>query len=89
MQPDKERLEYVYFLKQLISGKKFEGPVLRIARQVVDKGLDSLSRIQAATLEIVINPLITEECNSCGNDIPWSEMYQAINSGRCLACISK
>jgi hypothetical protein len=57
--------------------------------QAVHKGPDSLSGIQAATLEIVINPLITEGCKTCGNEIPWSEMYQAIDSGRCLACISK
>jgi hypothetical protein len=89
MNPDKDDLDYVFFLKQLIGGKKLEGPALGIAKQAVDKGPDGLSGIQAATLEIVINPLITEECKTCGNEIPWSEMYQAMDSGRCLACISK
>ena len=89
MHPYKEDLEYVYFLKQLINGKKLEGAALGIAKQAADRGPDALSGNQTAVLEIAIEQLVNTECESCHNDIPWSEMYQAIDSGRCLACIPK
>jgi hypothetical protein len=89
MHPDKDDLEYVYFLKLLINGGKLAGAALGIAKQAVDEGPDTLSGNQSATLEIAVNQLVSGKCQSCGDDIPWPEMYQAIDSGRCLGCIQK
>jgi hypothetical protein len=89
MHPDKDDMEYVDFLKQLISGKRLEGASLGIATQAVVKGPDTLTENQTAVLEIAIKEIVSVKCDSCHNDIPWCEMYQAIDSGRCLACIPK
>jgi hypothetical protein len=89
MTPDKDDLEEVYFLKQLISDGRLEGAALGIAKQAVDKGPDTLSPLQSDTLSNAIRQFSSEKCESCHGTIPWPERFQAIDSGRCLACIVK
>ena len=89
MNPHKDDLEYVFFLNQLLRGKRLEGAAAGIAAQATDKGPDSLSTAQKAALDGAIGGLVSRECESCQNKTPWSEMYQAIDSKRCLACIVK
>ena len=87
MSVDKDDLEYVLFIEELISGDHLEGAALGIAKQAVTKGPDSLNGNQSAVLEAAIREFSPEECGTCHNEIPWSERYQARNSGRCLGCI--
>ena len=89
MSVDKDDLEYVSFIKELISGHHLEGAALGIARQAVTEGPHSLSRTQFDVLEAVIQEFSPEKCRTCHNKIPWSERYQARNSKRCLGCIVK
>lgn len=86
---DKDDLEYVYFIRQLIDAEMLEGAALGVAKQAVTQGPDSLSPPQTGALEIGMRSYIRKKCESCANSIPWSEMFQAIDSGRCLGCITK
>jgi hypothetical protein len=89
MSVDKDDIEQVAFIQELIDGGRLEGAALGIAKQVVAKGPDSLSGSQDAVLEATMREFSTELCESCGNPIPWSERYQAAKSGRCCGCIVK
>jgi hypothetical protein len=88
MPSEKDDLEYVRFLKQLIEGKYLEDAALEVARQATEKGLSTLNNKQRDVLGFTLKQIAPGRCQSCGNTIPWPEMYQAISSHSCLACAS-
>jgi hypothetical protein len=85
---DKDNSEYLAFLQQVIAGNYLEEEALLVARQAVDKGPDSLNGKQKKVLEFALKQIAPGRCQNCGDEIAWAEMYQAINSHRCLACAS-
>ena len=89
MPPNKSDVEYIHFLRQLIEGKDLFGSTLGIATLAVDKGPEALSGVQSTVLESAIDELVSRKCNHCQNEIPWSQLYQAIDTRRCLTCATK
>ena len=85
MTPDKDEMEYIYFLTQLVNGKGIEGAALGIAKQTIDKGRASLSDRQREALDGFVNQRLIEVCVVCHQTIPWSERYEAMDTGRCAA----
>ena len=63
-------------------------PALGVARQLADRGYDSLSDKQKWVLETQVFDLYgSEACERCANPIPWSEMNGAYhNGGYCSWC---
>ena len=58
-----------------------------ITKQVIDKGIDSLSERQKFIFDSMIQKNSVEKCSWGGEDIPWSEMIEAMeNGGYCSAC---
>ncbi len=86
MSVDKDDLDEVGFIKELINGGRLEGAALGIARQAVSKGPDSLSSAQEAVLQTAMRDFSPVTCGTCRNPIPWGERYQAARTGRCLGC---
>jgi hypothetical protein len=82
--------EFESYVKELLDNDKLDGDVvIGIAKQIVSKGAPSISDYQ---LDTFINHGIWEhlyeaECRRCGEDIPWSEMLNAVEeSGNCSYC---
>ncbi len=80
--------DYEAFLQQVIDGDHLEGASLGITKLVIAKGKAALSPRQAFVFKRdVENVYLSNECDNCGNDIPWSEMYEAHdNGGNCGWC---
>jgi len=57
----------------MLDGFKEEG----IAKQVLDKGFESLSEKQKFIFEKAINYYVYDECSRCATPIPWVEMLAA------------
>ena len=76
------------YLESLIDSEMIDDPTaLGITKQVVDKGIRSLTEKQWFVFEKkVLEPLTVEECDRCGESIPWSEMLEALDSGLCGYC---
>jgi len=69
--------------------KKESGSIsLGISEQLLDAGFESLSIKQSQVFfEYVIGKLVINKCGFCKNDIPWSEMYAALDNGDyCREC---
>ena len=90
-------MEYEYetdfedFLSSLVENDHLEGSALGITKQVIHKGVDSLSEKQKYVFNNeVIKNYESKSCNLCACEIPWSEMYQALdNGGFCGYCEHK
>lgn len=80
--------EFSKFLQGVVDGEHLEGAALGITKLVIDKGSDALSSKQRFVFERdVIREFATNGCERCGEDIPWSEMYAAIDNGKlCNYC---
>lgn len=76
------------FLQQLIDGNDIDGITLGITKQVISKGVDSLSEKQKFVFQRdVMNVFAEKLCTRCGCEIPWSEKYFATeNDGMCSWC---
>ena len=75
------------YLTYLVENGHLEGAALGIAKLVIDKGEEALSPKQKYVFhEHVIKPNTVSECMRCGNDIPWSEMIEAVDSKLCGYC---
>jgi DNA-directed RNA polymerase subunit RPC12/RpoP len=78
---------FAEYIQEIIDGEHLDGAALGIAKQVADRGLDSLSDKQKYVFERdVMSHYYVEECERCGNEIPWEEMYQATDSNYCSYC---
>ena len=82
--------EYTDFLEQLVQMDCLEGPSLGITKQVIDKGEESLSEKQlSAFKKHVLDAYTKPNCERCGNNIQWSEMYDAMTEhGLCGYCLN-
>ena len=76
------------FLKQLVNGGRLEGSAEGITKLVINKGMEKLTPKQMYVFnEYVLGVHKVSECSRCSNDIPWSEMYEALNNdGLCNYC---
>jgi hypothetical protein len=78
------------FLQQLVDGGELEGAALGITKQVISNGEQSLSDKQSFIFQRdVIKKFAEDDCVRCGNEIPWSEKYFAIESGGLCSWCSK
>ena len=62
------------FVEELINSSRLEGKESGIAKQMLDKGYDSLSEKQRYIFDKAIENNTVAECQRCGVDIPWCEM---------------
>ena len=54
---------------------------------VIDKGYESLSEKQKFVFDKAIGEFTYDDCQRCGLEIPWSEMYNTEdNGGLCSWC---
>lgn len=75
------------FVEELINSSRLEGKEAGIAKQMLDKGYDSLSEKQRYIFDKAIENNTIDECQRCGVDIPWCEMFEALdNGGYCGYC---
>jgi uncharacterized membrane protein len=89
MMPDKDEMEFIHFLKQLVESSRLDGAVLGITKQTIARGQASLSAKQNTILQAEIEKIVVKKCPVCHQDIPWSEMFYAIEKGTCAACVPK
>jgi len=87
MTPDKDELEFIYFLGQLVKSDRLNGAVLGISKQTITNGQSSLNDKQHRILHAEIDKISVKQCPKCYQDIPWSEMLYAIEKGTCVACL--
>jgi hypothetical protein len=78
--------KFIPFLRQLITGGKLNGEALGIARQLLKTGPRSLTSTEGDLLETALERYLVSTCRACDQKIQWNEMYQALVTGRCLAC---
>lgn len=75
------------FVQDLISTGRIEGKEAEIAKLILDKGYDKLSDKQKYVFDKMISENSVEECKRCAIDIPWCEMFEALeNGGYCNCC---
>ena len=75
------------YLNDLINTGRLSDTEAGITKQVIDKGYDSLSEKQKFVFDRAISNNSIDECKTCGTDIPWSEMLNALdNGGLCSHC---
>ena len=75
------------FVQQLVDYGRLENKEAGIAKQMLDRGYDSLSDKQKFVFDKAIEKNTIKNCNRCGCIIPWSEMYEALeNGGYCNYC---
>ncbi|HPG36175.1 MAG TPA: hypothetical protein PLW78_10965 [bacterium] len=88
---DHEDRGFKDFLQQIVEGGFIEQPVLGITKQVISKGEESLSEKQKAVFRRkVVDFYKGIKCKRCGDDISWSEKYDAISDhGMCNYCSHK
>ena len=76
------------FLQEVIDGEHLEGAALGITKLVIEKGSDKLSPKQRHVFQHqVLGEFTRDGCSRCEAEIPWSEMYAALdNGGLCNYC---
>ena len=90
MSDSHDMMEFNGFLQQLIDARHLEDPARGITKLVIDKGREALSEKQELVFQRhVINEYVHEKCGSCHQNIPWCEMFHAIDTGLCAACASQ
>ncbi|AUS03463.1 hypothetical protein [Paenibacillus larvae] len=83
---------FEYYVDELLEEECLEGgAVIGIAKQIVSKGVPSLSELQLRTFinHGIWEHYYLEECGRCGEEIPWSEMRFALEHGNCSYCQHK
>jgi hypothetical protein len=83
-----EEHEMNEFLELLVDNGHLEGSALGITKQVIDKGVNSLSEKQKYVFDNeVLKEYVSNGCSICSGNIVWYEQYQALeNGGRCSSC---
>ena len=79
------------FLSELLEGDFLDGAAAGITRQVLDRGLDSLTEKQKFVFDRdVMQPFGNKPCEICQSEIPMSEKAHALeNGGMCNYCWHK
>ena len=87
----KDELDFSFqsYLNKLINLEMIsDDTAAGIAKQVIDKGVDSLSDKQEYRL--ITKGLLPGNyipyCDRCGEEIPWSEMLYALDDSLCSYC---
>jgi len=83
---DRNDHEFAEFLTQLIKSGRLEGAGLGVFKFVLAQGDQSLTEPQKAIFYGLMNNFVHDKCDLCSQEIPWSEMYSAIDTGTCAAC---
>jgi hypothetical protein len=81
-----EEEEFSDFLRQLVGANMLEPVVEGVARQIIGRGLDSLTERQKGVLHQILRNYTIAHCGVCKNEIRWSEMFMAEDSGLCDRC---
>lgn len=83
-----EEEDFKDYLKTLLKMEiTLEDAEKGVFRQFLDKGWDSLTEKQKKVFMYGIERNSVEKCNRCDEDIPWSEMIEAVdNGGYCSYC---
>lgn len=82
--------DFSSFLEELVDSWHLESKQAGITKRVIDKGYDSLSLKQKYVFNYMIQSLCIDRCTLCKDEIPWSEMFAAIdNGGYCSLCQHK
>lgn len=81
-QDEREVLEY------LVEYENLSGAALGVARQVIDRGRDSMSDGQLQVWDWYIAPYLKMKCRMCGSPLPASEILPALveEDGHCCPC---
>lgn len=76
------------FLRILLQRNYLEGSALGVTKQILGKGLGSLSPKQLYVFnKEVLETHVRSECSACAIEIPWSEMEHSLdNGGLCNHC---
>ena len=75
------------FVAELISSNRIEEKESGIAKLMLEKGYESLSKKQKYVFDRMINNYTIDECQRCGIEIPWCEMLASLdNGGLCNYC---
>ncbi|RBP89385.1 hypothetical protein DFO70_11132 [Cytobacillus firmus] len=81
--------DFEVYVSELLQGDLIEGPaVVGIAKQIVSKGADSLTEAQIKTfIDFGLSKgNYVEYCDRCAEEIPWSEMFLALDDHYCAYC---
>ena len=81
--------EFEMYVSELLDAGKLEGDaVIGIAKQLVSKGVSSLTPLQRKTFIDygLCKGNYVEACERCAQPIPWSEMLFALEDGLCAYC---
>lgn len=74
------------FLAELVANDHIEGNAAGITRQVIDRGIESLTQKQRYVFDQEVVPLFPGDCIR-GCEMPWEEAYEAMdNGGLCGWC---
>lgn len=76
-----------YAARYVLENEVLSGPAEGIAKQVIDKGWDSLSERQKDVFQKYVIPLATKKCEFCEAPIPYSELDSF--EGMCGYCAYK
>ncbi|MDT8448432.1 MAG: hypothetical protein RRB13_16190 [bacterium] len=88
MEQQQIRDELSSFVSDLLEGGYLEGAAAGIAKQVVDRGLESLSEKQRDVFEAqVIAKYGNQYCKKCNSKLELYEIYEAMTEdGLCGSC---
>jgi hypothetical protein len=90
MGDDPNEQNFREFLRALVAADFVEGTALGVMKFVIANSREKLSQKQEAVFQKqVIDEFVHEKCKVCNQTIPWSEMFQAIDSGVCAACVRR
>lgn len=82
-----EEPDFESFVEELLRVERLNETEAGIAKQMLDKGYDSLSDKQKYVFDKAIENNSVKECKRCSSDIPWCEMIEALdNGGLCSWC---
>ncbi|MGE7843807.1 hypothetical protein ACQKNX_23875 [Lysinibacillus sp. NPDC093712] len=80
---------FISYLEKLIKTNKFDdGEVLEIAIRIIKHGFDKLSDEQWAIFlgNGILCDKYIDQCDSCSEQMPWSNMYRAIFINKDYLC---
>lgn len=81
--------DFSIYVSDLLDSERLDGEVvIGIAKQIIDRGVSSLTPNQKITFiryGLLLDNYV-DECNRCTLEIPWSEMLFALDDGFCAYC---
>jgi hypothetical protein len=74
---------FTAFLREVLDTGELHPTAEGITKLVINQGEDALSSKQKEVFErYVLDQFVTDECERCGSNIPWSEMMPAHETGQ-------